>query len=45
VVASIDGQVLINHRLEGSKSDAEELGENLANRLIEAGADEILASV
>jgi hydroxymethylbilane synthase len=45
VVASIDGQVLINQRLEGSKGDAEELGENLANRLIEAGADEILAVV
>jgi hydroxymethylbilane synthase len=45
VVASIDGQVLIKQRLEGPKSAAEELGAKLAYRLIEAGADEILAAV
>jgi hydroxymethylbilane synthase len=45
VVASIDGQLLINRRLAAPKSDAERLGETLANRLIEAGADKILSAV
>ena len=45
VVASSDGQLLINRRLEAPKSDAERLGETLANRLREAGADKILSAV
>jgi hypothetical protein len=36
---------LINRRLEAPKSDAERLGETLANRLREAGADKILSAV
>ncbi|MCF4966137.1 hydroxymethylbilane synthase [Nostoc sp. CMAA1605] len=45
VVASIDGQNLVKDTVSGATSDAENLGIELANRLREQGAQEILDAI
>ncbi|AUT03825.1 hydroxymethylbilane synthase [Nostoc sp. CENA543] len=45
VVASIDGQNLVKDTVSGAASDAENLGIELANRLREQGAQEILDAI
>ncbi|MBA4366229.1 MAG: hydroxymethylbilane synthase [Desulfobacterium sp.] len=44
-VASIDGQRLYRKKTKGEKHDAENIGKMLANNLLEAGADTILAEI
>lgn len=45
MVASLDGQHLIKETMTGKPSDAEQLGRELATRLRNAGAGEILAEI
>lgn len=45
MVASLDGQTLIQDSLSGLAKDAESIGQALAKRLREAGAEAILASI
>jgi hydroxymethylbilane synthase len=45
MVASLDGQRLIRDSVSGQSSDAETLGQQLAHRVQEAGAGEILAEI
>jgi hydroxymethylbilane synthase len=45
MVASLDGQRLIRDSVSGQPSDAETLGQQLAHRVREAGAGEILAEI
>jgi hydroxymethylbilane synthase len=42
VVASVDGKRLIRDRAEGGRETPEEVGKGLAERLLKAGAEEIL---
>jgi hydroxymethylbilane synthase len=44
-VASIDGKELIKDKVEGPINEAEKLGEILAIKLLNKGADKILASL
>lgn len=45
MVASLDGQRLIKDAIDGAASDAEQLGIELANRLRQQGASEILEEI
>jgi hydroxymethylbilane synthase len=45
MVASLDGQKLIKDTVRGKAENAEELGKELANKMVEAGADAILAQI
>jgi hydroxymethylbilane synthase len=45
MVASLDGSKLIKDTISGSRTNAEQLGKDLANRLRDMGADEILAEI
>lgn len=45
MVASLDGQRLLRDEIVGSARDPQALGEMLAQRLLERGADEILSEV
>jgi hydroxymethylbilane synthase len=45
MVASLDGQTLIKDQLSAPRSEAEKLGQDLALRLREQGAGEILAAI
>ena len=45
MVASLDGKRLIKDTIEGQPSDAEKLGQDLAKRLRDMGAGEILAEI
>jgi hydroxymethylbilane synthase len=45
IVASVDGQKLVKDTVTGSASNAEALGTELANRLREQGAQEILEQI
>lgn len=45
MVASLDGQRLIKDRVSGNRSDAEQLGKDLGNRMRDMGAGEILAEI
>lgn len=45
MVASLDGQRLIKDRVSGNRSDAEQLGKDLASRMRDLGAGEILAEI
>ena len=45
LVASVDGQTLLKADIKGAVSEAERLGEKLADKLLAMGAGEILASV
>lgn len=45
MVASLDGKQLLKDTVSGNKQDAEQLGKELANKLREQGAGEILAKI
>lgn len=45
MVAELDGTRIVRDEITGNKDQAEEIGVRLAERLLAAGADEILASV
>ncbi len=45
MVASLDGKQLIKDQVTGNRSDAEQLGKDLANKLRAMGAGEILAEI
>jgi hydroxymethylbilane synthase len=45
MVASLDGQRLIKDRVSGNRSDAEQLGKDLASRMRDMGAGEILEQI
>ncbi len=45
MVASLDGQTLIKDTISGQRESAEQLGVDLANRLRDAGAGEVLAAI
>ncbi len=45
LVGSINGETLIKEQILGSVSEAEQLGEQLAQKLIEQGATEILSAI
>ena len=45
MVASLDGKQLIRDTVVGNRSDAEQIGKDLANKLKEQGAGEILAKI
>ncbi|MGV2828926.1 hydroxymethylbilane synthase [Myxosarcina sp. GI1(2024)] len=45
MVASLDGKQLIKDSVSGNRANAEQLGQDLANRLRERGAGEILAEI
>jgi hydroxymethylbilane synthase len=45
MVASLDGQRLVKDKVNGSRSEAENLGINLAEKLRQQGATEILAEI
>lgn len=45
MVASLDGQTLLKDTISGPRESAEQLGRDLANRLREAGAGEVLAAI
>ena len=45
LVASIDGSVVLKESQKGSSEDAQQLGNQLANKLLDMGAREILAEV
>jgi hydroxymethylbilane synthase len=42
MVAELDGSRVLRDQMTGTEDDAEEMGINLARRLLAAGADEIL---
>jgi hydroxymethylbilane synthase len=44
LVAACDGSKLVKGQLVGSTSDAEDLGKKLASRLLESGANDLLAT-
>lgn len=44
-VGSVDGQVLLKDQIVGQAADAEKLGIKLAERLLSAGADKLLAAL
>lgn len=44
-VASVDGQQMLREKVSGSVDDAEALGQQLAAKLVEKGADKILAAL
>jgi len=44
-IGSVDGILFLRKKIEGSKSEAEKLGEDLANELLNAGAGRILEGV
>lgn len=45
LVGSIDGKTILADEVQGTTSQAEELGVRLAERLLDAGADKILEAV
>jgi hydroxymethylbilane synthase len=45
MVAKLDGSKLIKDTINGGRANAEQLGKDLANRLRDMGADEILAEI
>ena len=45
MVAEIDGSRIISDEISGEKHQAEEIGINLAKKLHEAGAGEILSRI
>ncbi|MCV6605805.1 MAG: hydroxymethylbilane synthase, partial [Porticoccaceae bacterium] len=45
LVGAVDGSRILRDEIRGSASDAEQLGITLADRLLAAGADKILAEV
>ena len=45
MVASLDGKQLIRDTVTGNRSDSEQIGKDLANKLKEQGAGEILAKI
>ncbi|HHP7231811.1 MAG TPA: hydroxymethylbilane synthase [Xenococcaceae cyanobacterium] len=45
LVASLDGKQLVKDTVSGNRSDAEQLGKDLANKLRSMGAGEILAQI
>ncbi len=45
MVASLDGKKLIKDKVTGNRSDAEQLGKDLADKLRSMGAGEILAAI
>ena len=45
MVASLDGKRLIKDTISGPSNEAEKLGQDLALRVREAGAGEILAEI
>ena len=45
IIASIDGQKIIRDKIAGKVSNAEELGETLANKLLDSGGREILTEL
>ena len=45
LMAPIDGSVVLKESLKGSSEDAQQLGNQLANKLLDMGAREILAEV
>ncbi|MEM9272492.1 MAG: hydroxymethylbilane synthase [Cyanobacteria bacterium P01_F01_bin.143] len=45
MVASLDGKQLIRDTISGAKSNAEQIGQDLANKLKDQGAGEILAKI
>lgn len=45
MVASLDGKQLIKDTLSGNRNDAEQIGKDLANKLRDLGAGEILAKI
>jgi hydroxymethylbilane synthase len=44
-VGSVDGKVLLKDQITGLVADAEQLGVTLAERLLTAGADRLLAQL
>ena len=44
-VASVDGKQMLRETIRGSISNAEAVGETLADKLISKGADKILAAL
>jgi hydroxymethylbilane synthase len=45
LVASIDGKVVLKESLKGPSEEAQQLGTQLANKLLDMGARDILAEV
>lgn len=45
VVASLDGKTILKDYIEGDPSEGDRMGQNLALRMIEAGADKILDEI
>ena len=45
MVASLDGKQLVKDTVSGNRSDAEQLGKDLAKKLRDMGAGEILAKI
>jgi hydroxymethylbilane synthase len=45
LVASIDGKVVLKESMKGLSGQAQQLGTQLANKLLDMGAREILAEV
>ena len=45
LVASLDGSISFKGKIKGKKSDAEKLGDNLANELLKSGAKKILKEI
>jgi len=45
LVASIDGKVVLKESMKGPSNEAQQLGTQLANKLLDMGAREILAEV
>jgi len=44
-VASIDGKAMVKEQVSGNPQEAEKLGQLLAQKLVDLGADKILASL
>ena len=45
VVASLDGKIILRDQVRGKASEAEALGQKLAQMLVQRGADQILIQV
>ncbi|MGA9381590.1 MAG: hydroxymethylbilane synthase, partial [Phormidium sp.] len=45
VVASLDGKTLVKDTIAGNVTEAEQMGTQLAHKLREQGAEEILAEI